>query len=133
MISGHKFQSAKKWLQSKFFLLAIIIVLSFLGLNFYQLWQQKRLVDLEINTLQQKMISVTEQNQELSQLIDYLNSTAYLEKRARADLNLKKTGEQAVVVSANQVTDELSDQQLSTSQTLSNPKKWWRYFFNIIK
>lgn len=108
-------------------------------------------VNKEIKELEKEIKGVEEKNIELSKLIDYLNSDQNLEEYARLNFELKKRGENVVVV------DNGGDKKDETSKDLNNkdgegnketifnipglenakpiraatnPEKWWKYFFN---
>lgn len=91
-------------------------------------YSQRRLVEKEINTVKSQISDYENQNQQLKDLIVYLQSDQSLEEQARRNLNLKKPGEQVIVIeskaspSANIVS--------SSTEAISNLKKWWHYFFS---
>ena len=117
------------WLKSWLFFLAAIIIFLSLAINFYQTWQRRQGVRAEIETLKKEIINLEQNKIELSELIDYLNSTAYIEKKARTDLGLKKIGEKTVIIP--NLNQPITPQQLEADQKssdLSNPIKWWHYF-----
>lgn len=92
------------------------------------LYLQKMQVDAEISKLEQQAAELSDSNQSLSELIKYMNTQEYKEKEAREKLNLKRPGEQVVVLPA-QGEDKVLGAQTET-ENLSNPKKWLNYFFN---
>ena len=62
-------------------------------------------------------------------MIDYLNSDQSLEEEARLNLNLKKSGEQVIVINdiENKATTTSS---IVPSKNKNNLAKWRDYFFN---
>ena len=120
------------WLKTWLFFFGAIIILAFLGLKFYQTWQQSRVVKAEIESLADQVDQLDQDKIELSELIDYLNSMAYVEKKARLDLGLKKTGEKAVIIpDLIQPTDPLQSTAEKNPKNTSNLGKWWHYFFGV--
>lgn len=119
--------------KSKFFFLFLIIILVFLGLNLTKSWKKSREINQEIASLEKEIEVLSGDKLKLEKLIEYFNSTAYIEEKARKDLGLKKEGEKVVIVGNQNITDS----SLSNSNTIqdgkdkkiSNPKKWWNYFF----
>ena len=89
---------------------------------------QKKEVDNEIKSLEQKAEQIRKDNQELSQLINYLNTDEYKEKAAREKLNLKKEGEQVVALPKD---SEFELSQQSNSEPVTNRQKWFDYFFGV--
>ena len=120
--------------KNKFILLFLIIILVFTAVNLAGNWQKNRQVNQEITGLEQEIGELEKNNLELKELIQYFNSTAYIEEKARLDLGLKKEGEKVVIASGqtSQVgwPSDPSPQAEATKTTLSNLEKWWQYFFN---
>ena len=62
-------------------------------------------------------------------MIDNLNSDQSLEEEARLNLNLKKSGEQVVVI--NDVENKLITSSIvAPAKNKNNLAKWRDYFFN---
>ena len=63
-------------------------------------------------------------------MVDYFNSTAYIEEKARVDLGLKKEGEKVVVI-ADSAKNKLAQNktEAAAEKPKTNPQKWWQYFF----
>ncbi|OGY46602.1 MAG: hypothetical protein A2840_02860 [Candidatus Buchananbacteria bacterium RIFCSPHIGHO2_01_FULL_47_11b] len=117
------------WLKSKTSIVASLIILVVVCGGLYQIWQQNVGVNSEIRTLRDELALLETNNVELSELIDYLNSTAYIEAKARRDLGLKKEGEGAVIIP--DVTEMvIRSNQQDSDPNRSNIKKWWDYFFS---
>jgi len=131
MIVRDTSQPKSKW-KSKLFLGLGIIILIFAGINLAKSTQKNREINQEIYALEKEIQDLEKSNSELNELVKYFNSAAYIEEKARTDLGLKKEGEKVVIVTdienqdANQkdlIGNDLAD------KTISNPKRWWRYFF----
>ncbi|MBX4204651.1 MAG: septum formation initiator family protein [Candidatus Doudnabacteria bacterium] len=90
-----------------------------------RLLAQKYQTDNQIKQLQAHADQIRGENQELSDLLKYLNSEQYQEKAAREQLNLKKDGE--VVVALPQQQEQIASARVTTQE--SNVKKWYEYFF----
>lgn len=90
-------------------------------------YSQKRLVEKEIEEVKQQISDFETQNQELKDLIAYLQSDQSLEEQARLNLNLKKPGEGVIVIE-----DKLSAEAIATAASgdkIGNLTKWREYFF----
>jgi cell division protein FtsB len=76
-------------------------------------------------------VATEEQRQhELHDLLAYLSSPTFQERQARLELGLKAEGERVIVVPDSVGGDQVTNSQTATDgSTLSNPGKWWRYFF----
>ena len=104
------------------FLVAIIFPLA-------RTYSQRRLVEKEISDVKSQISEFENQNQQLKDLIAYLQSDQSLEEQARLNLNLKKPGE-AVVVIEGKSSRTMAPQVTASSTESSNLAKWWQYFFN---
>lgn len=104
------------------FLLVIIFPLA-------RAYSQRRLVEKEIADVKAQISNFENENQQLKELIAYLQSDQSLEEQARLNLNLKKPGEQVIVVKE---TPDSARAAVATSsaETAGNLSKWWHYFFN---
>jgi cell division protein FtsB len=104
-------------------------VLVLIGIPAVKNYGQQKAIDIEIKEAQAEIERFTGQNQEIKEVISYLESDQAVEDQARLNLGLKKAGEKVVVISDRpQVVESLPG---SVSQeNLSNPHKWFNYFFN---
>ncbi|MDD2807199.1 MAG: septum formation initiator family protein [Patescibacteria group bacterium] len=119
-----KLGKIKKWLTSIVLLLVLMVVVYSLA----QSWLKNQEVNSEIVGLQTNIDNLEKENEQYQQLIEYLNSNAYLEEKARTDLGLKKQGEKVVVLPQNLINNQATatDDQASSQSNLSS---WINYFF----
>jgi cell division protein FtsB len=103
--------------------LALILVV-FMSVRLYV---QKYQVDKEIKKLEEQASKIDSENQQLSELIKYLNTPEYMERQAREKLNLKKEGEQVVVLPSGM--DDTGEVAGVGAESETNPKKWYKYLF----
>lgn len=131
-----KYRQKKSLLKNQKFLaligLAVLVLISFpIAKNI----SQKYAVDKEIEDLQNEIAEIEGQNKDLRGLIDYLESDQFVEEQARLNLGLKKEGEDVVVLK-EEVVDNFYNVHFGENEAdlelanLSNPERWWRYFFN---
>lgn len=113
-------------LKSKLISILLLVAFSAVGFITFQLYLQKHEVDSEIKKLQVKADDLNKNNSELSELVKYFNTNEYSEREAREKLNLKKPGEEVVVLPKN---DSDSGQVASAQTNGFNPIKWFNYFF----
>lgn len=109
-----------------------IVGLSFLVLILFPLaktYSQRKLVEQEINEVKKEISDFESKNQELKEMINYLQSDQSLEEQARLNLNLKKPGETVVVINEKKVNPSIAIASDKTKD-YSNLKKWWYYFFD---
>lgn len=84
-------------------------------------------VDSEIGDLQGEIKSLEGQNQDFSQMINFLKSENFIEQEAKLKLGLSKPGEKLVIIP--QSGNAINTNQNKESANLPNPSKWWAYFF----
>lgn len=132
--TGVRPKTKKKW-KKKIVLIVGIIILVYSSISLFKNTKRSQEINNEIQTLEREITDLEKNNLELNELVKYFNSNAYIEEKARIDLGLKKEGEKVVVVSDNlkKRIDEVIKQESSSledKKKLSNPRKWWRHFFN---
>lgn len=88
---------------------------------------QKHQVDSQIAKLQDQMNKIKQNNDQLTDLIQYFGTPGYQEQQAREKLNLKKNGE--YVVGLPQNADSTDSAQTNAENNPSNLKQWFNYFF----
>ena len=129
---------------SKVFLFILIIATIWVVLICLKITSKRYQMAKEIFNIQQQISQLKKENQDLSVAIESFNNPSFLEKEAKRRLNLRKEGEEVVILPKN----EFSDNQTTTPETNSaslagssnqnqvvdnkeepNFQKWWRYFF----
>lgn len=106
-------------------LIAVILVVVII--NFVRNWRTGRSIDSEISELQNTASTLEQENVQFRQLIEYFNSSAYVEERARIDLGLKKRGEKVVIVPSDFASSTPGTAKQSSEK--SNVQKWLEYLF----
>lgn len=106
-----------------------IIALIFLLLILVPLaksYSRKRLIEKEIEGIQQEIASFEAKNSDLREMIDYLQSDQSLEEQARLSMGLKRPGETVAVITESAVGVQIT----KTEEVIAPPnwQKWWRYF-----
>jgi len=119
----------KKMILGKPALLVLLVGVIIFGTIQYRQRTQRQDISNEINQLQQQQKDLEQKNQQLSDSLQYLNSSGYQDRIARQQLGLKKSGE--VVYSfapdAEEHAAAASDNRVANS---SNVKAWWLYLFH---
>ncbi len=122
--------------QTSYFLVGLVLLalISYpLSKKIFQNYQ----LNNEVKNLNEEIKKMESHNQELKNLIGYLDSKSFTEEEARLSLNLKKSGEEVVVIKNN--NEEAKDLPAVTAQTKYAltpgkkeplPRRWWNYFFN---
>ncbi len=120
----------------------MIIIIEFLVVSYllytltksvYQSYQ----IDQHITQFKQENDQIAQQNKQKEADYSYYSSDAYIEKIAKQNLGLVNPGEQVIVIPNTpdnqvQTADTTQNQSSDVSiQALSNPQKWWKFFFDI--
>ncbi len=121
-------------------LVGVLVLLSFpLSKN----WRQKRLINEEIKKLELQAKELEGKNNNLKNVLEYMQSDQFAEKEARTKLNYKKPGESVVVIEGSP-----SDVKVTTTSPFDIPpeppqaqelkatvyfNKWLDYFFEAKK
>ncbi|MEK7545414.1 MAG: septum formation initiator family protein [Patescibacteria group bacterium] len=115
--------------------LLVSYLLYALALNVYQGYQ----IDYHIQNFQNENRKIAEANQKAADDLLYYTSNEYLEKMAKQNLGLVNPGEEVVVLSEDILKgpdpegfeQEVQSSELQRYYNLSNPHKWWKFFFEI--
>lgn len=128
-----KERSIRRFLSSKAFFLLGLIVLGFLLFALINKFVESRNITEGMESSRQEITRLEEKNSELSDLLSYLNTDAFLEHEARLKFNMQKPGESVMVVPEGD-QNEKSGKEIAAATPLdelkTNPAKWWNYFFS---
>lgn len=134
-----------KSLFSKQFLLTLVLIglLVLISFPLSKNWRQKRSIDQEIKGLELQAKELEGKNNNLKNVLDYMQSDQFVEKEARTKLNYKKAGESVVVIEGRPgetpVTGtspfEIPPEPPKTQELPAtvNFNKWLDYFFTVEK
>jgi cell division protein FtsB len=123
----------------RFFLscLFIIIILAFIGLilfGYARTYYRNYKVKEEIASLQSEVKQLEKKKFQSMELLNYVTSDSFVEEKARTELNLKKAGENVIVLpnlaSSSHEKLQKNISQEASLQDLPNPIKWWYYFIH---
>lgn len=125
----------KKIFTSKPFLFLLLLAVMWLALVLVKTFYKKHQLDSEIANLKKEIDKIDKKDQELSNLLNYFDNQNFLEKEAKEKLNMKKEGENVVIVSEVSGSPQPSAAPLAAAsapaqeQESGNLLKWWQYFF----
>lgn len=126
----------KSFIFSKLFTITALVLLLLIGLAVAKDYLQKQKVNSEVSAMQQEIAQLEKGNKELSSVIDYLQTSNFLEAQARTKFGLAKEGEQVVVIAGGPsgASDPVSSgAAVSNAQvgslSISNSRQWWNYFW----
>ncbi len=109
-----------------------LLGLGLMGLLFvqYRQFAQRRMLDSEINHLQQQQQALEQKNTELSQSLQYLTSADYKDRIARQQLGLKKSGEIIYSFGDEPASQGDASGRDGANHRPSNLEAWWQYLFH---
>ncbi len=116
----------KNNLSSKVAIFGLVVLLVFLADWKYKQWSSENLIDKQKLSLLTQADALQKKNSELTQSLEYLNSTTFKESVARQQLNLKKQGEQVYTFTDTPEANISAGLSVNNS---ANATKWLNYFF----
>lgn len=123
--------------------LMVIILISFpLAKNAIK----QRRINQEISDFKKEIATLQNKSVDLKKFVSYLESDQFAEEQARLNLNLKKSGEELTVIKpaisgvkilastteGNSIFNIPGYNKEETQKELSNPRKWFNYFFKYV-
>lgn len=128
----HTSNFTKMIIIGEFFLVSYLLYT--LTVSVYKSYQ----IDQHIKGFELENARIEEENRKKSEEFDYYSSDAYIEKMAKQNLGLINQGEEVIIIpSTNAGTTGLvgglstDDDSEDTESQLSNPQKWWKFFFDL--
>ncbi len=120
----------KRFFGSRWFLVTALVVAVLVAFGYARAYYQDYKIRQEIDSLQEQVKKLERKKLESMDILKYVTSDAFVEEKARTELNLKKPGENVLIVK-NQAESEETTQKTPVENTLlNNPIKWWYYFLN---
>lgn len=114
---------------SKSFTLLLVAAITLMGVAVAKNYLQKQRVNKEVSTLKNEIARLERGNRELGSLIDYLQTSDFLEAQARNKFGLAKDGESVVVISGEPALRSGGPTEQPESVDPINPLKWFNYFW----
>ncbi len=119
-------RARSSWALAGVIIICIFILVSFVRVYFkdYELRNEIERVRTQVSSLEKRKIESLE-------VLKRLQSDAYVEERARVELQVVRPGEAMLIVPGQIVSSTASKSYTPSSSVrpLSNPQKWWYYFF----
>lgn len=110
----------------------VIILFLFLSVSFLRVFLKDYALRHEIGRLQTDVNKLEKRKIESLEVLKKLQSDSYVEGRAREELQAAKPGEAVLVVPGLSVSSTATKSltlEEDVPVELSNPAKWWYYFF----
>ena len=131
---------SQKLLRSKIVFLIALFIVGYLCYSITKQVALRKNSAARLASIQKEIGELNNKEEELLKLQGYYSSDEFLEKEARRILSYQKPGEEVYVViprkrneSEINIKDEFQVIEGNReSVEVSNPVKWWNYFFNNI-
>jgi cell division protein FtsB len=118
----------KKFFTSRYFLLVFSGILLIILVGYVRAYYQDYKIKQEIKQLEAEVKTLETKKIESLEILQYVTSEDFVEEKARTELNLRKPGENMVIINREENAFESDSTDLESSQHLNNPTKWWYYF-----
>lgn len=142
--SGRQQQGFSRLFRWRFFFIINAVLILLLGFTLGREFFRARIIQKEIDALQAQADRLATRNSSLTELQTAIQTQSFIEREARLKLGMKKPGEEVVIIqekknpsadysfspvdSSDPLGLVLADE--GSSLQISNPTKWWYYFFN---
>jgi len=129
----------KRLFRSKLLIVLEIVVLVVFSSALAKEIIRQHQIEGEIEKLQEELSQLEQNNIELSNLIEYFDSSAFKEEQARLKLGLQKPGESVIAVLGESIEagqeegESVALARGGEDDSLSNPQRWWNHFFRTEK
>ena len=121
----------RRFFASRMFLLILLLISLLVALNFARAYYQDIKIREEIKSLEKEVSSLRQRKLESIDLLNYVTSDAFVEEKARTELNLRRPGEKVAVVNMPEGIETAKvTNAVESEKHLGNPAKWWYYFLH---
>lgn len=129
-MTGRNRSKLVQFFNSRAFLVLVFVVGGLVLFGYGRAYYRDYKIRLEIRALQEEVKKLEKKKLETLSLLNYVASPAFVEEKARLELNMKKEGENVIVVPEVIVssTIPIEDVEELGKKYLNNPMKWWYYF-----
>lgn len=118
-----------KFFSARLFVIALFVLAGFISLGVARAYYQEYQLQAEIDRLEEEIRGVEQKRLASLDLLAYVLSPAFVEEKARLELNMKRPGERVVVVAgAQSASGGAGEGRAEIRQEIPNPLKWWYYF-----
>lgn len=107
---------------------AIILAAVWVGVSLAREILRNRTIDMEIKRIEAEAKTLEVKNLEVLNLVKQFEDADFLEKEARLKLGLQRKGEKVVIINKSGTSSEVGGAD-NAWLNISNPMRWWNYFF----
>jgi len=126
----------KSFYYSKWFILVIFIVIVFFLISAIKDYYSQEDLRDDISTLESQISNLRDEQYDLSETLSQVQGEDFVENEARTKLNLRKPGENIIIVSNDKDIQEFNKNTVDSgiknllAEQESNFSLWWKYFFS---
>jgi len=120
----------RRLLRSRLMLSVNLLLIGFVGWSLAREVTQGNEVSADLSNLKKQIAGLETQNNGYADTISKLGTPGFVEREARTKLGYQMPGEQVLMLQDAAAPADASATSLVDDSSLSNPQKWWRYFFN---
>ena len=126
----------KSFYYSKWFILVIFIVIVFFLVSAIKDYYSQEDLRDDISTLESQISNLRDEQYDLSETLSQVQGEDFVENEARTKLNLRKPGENIIIVSNDKDIQEFNKNTVDSgiknllAEQESNFSLWWKYFFS---
>ncbi len=130
-MSESKNNNWKQIFYSRWFLLVLFVLAFLLIFSYIRAYYQEYKVRTEINGLREELDSLQSKKIKTMEVLKYVQSPAFVEEKARTELNLLKPGEKMAVIPSGSVKSDIGQPEANLIKwsNVKNPIKWLKFFF----
>lgn len=119
----------RRFFASRMFLFVAFVLAIMVAFGYARAYYQDYKIRQNIKSLQEELRGLENKKLESMEILKYVVSPEFVEEKARTELNMKKPGENVVIVDGLVLADrEKVEDKITPSYDLKNPIKWWYYF-----
>ena len=120
-----------KSLRVKIAVVFLVPVTALMGFSLYKLYLAAKSINEEINLLNAQILELKNNNQDIVDTMEYMNTMDYREKEAKEKFNLQKSGEKVIIINRK---SGLAPQETTGNNDIVGEQKyfwqkWLDYFF----
>ncbi len=128
---GKKLNRSPWWrrlLRSRIMIAANLLLIGFAGWSLFRESADGRRLAREYAELEKQIEELEGKNSDYSAIISKLGTTGFVEREARLKLGYQMPGE-GVIMLRDPESAAGTVSRRETDENISNPRKWWKYFF----
>ncbi len=116
---------------SRWFLLVLFGLVMLLTFSYLRAYYQEYRVRSEIDILRDEVQNLEVKKLETVEIFKRVQSKAFIEEKARTELNLLKPGEKMAVIPSGSLKTNIgqAESDLIKWTNVKNPIKWFKFFF----